>query len=79
LNLGGRIPTDLKSVPATALTTLADDGLMVAVPGKGFYVKRLRRMRYRPGLLDGFLASTHLNLTPSIPSLLRRLLAPAQR
>jgi hypothetical protein len=25
---------------------------------------RLRRMRYRPGLLDGFLASTHLDLTP---------------
>jgi transposase len=25
---------------------------------------RLRRMQYRPGLLDGFLASTHLNLTP---------------
>jgi hypothetical protein len=25
---------------------------------------RLRRMQYRPGLLDGFLASTHLDLTP---------------
>jgi hypothetical protein len=25
---------------------------------------RLRRMQYRPGLLDGFLASTRLNLTP---------------
>ena len=26
--------------------------------------KRLKRMQYRPGLLDGFLASTHLNLDP---------------
>jgi hypothetical protein len=25
---------------------------------------RLRRMQYRPGLLDGFLASTSLDLTP---------------
>jgi len=25
---------------------------------------RLRRMQYRPGLLGGFLASTHLDLTP---------------
>ena len=25
---------------------------------------RLRRMQYRPGLLDGFLAKTHLDLTP---------------
>jgi hypothetical protein len=25
---------------------------------------RLRRMQYRPGLLEGFLASTHLDLTP---------------
>jgi hypothetical protein len=25
---------------------------------------RLRRMQYRPGLLDGFLASTGLDLTP---------------
>jgi hypothetical protein len=25
---------------------------------------RLKRMRYRPGLLDGFLASTRLDLTP---------------
>jgi putative transposase len=25
---------------------------------------RLKRMQYRPGLLDGFLASTRLNLTP---------------
>ena len=25
---------------------------------------RLKRMRYRPGLLDGFLASTELGLTP---------------
>jgi putative transposase len=25
---------------------------------------RLKRMQYRPGLLDGFLASTHLNLEP---------------
>jgi hypothetical protein len=25
---------------------------------------RLRRMQYRPGLLDGFLASTVLDLTP---------------
>ena len=25
---------------------------------------RLKRMQYRPGLLDGFLASTHLDLTP---------------
>jgi hypothetical protein len=25
---------------------------------------RLWRMQYRPGLLDGFLASTHLGLTP---------------
>ena len=25
---------------------------------------RLRRMQYRPGLLDGFLASTRLDLTP---------------
>jgi putative transposase len=25
---------------------------------------RLRRMQYRPGLLDGFLASTHLDLAP---------------
>jgi hypothetical protein len=25
---------------------------------------RLRRMQYQPGLLDGFLASTHLDLTP---------------
>ena len=25
---------------------------------------RLRRMQYRPGLLDGFLASTHLDMTP---------------
>jgi putative transposase len=25
---------------------------------------RLRRMQYRPGLLDGFRASTHLDLTP---------------
>jgi DDE superfamily endonuclease len=25
---------------------------------------RLRRMQHRPGLLDGFLASTHLDLTP---------------
>ena len=25
---------------------------------------RLRRMQYRPGLLDGFLASTHLDRTP---------------
>jgi hypothetical protein len=25
---------------------------------------RLRRMQYRPGLLSGFLASTHLDLTP---------------
>jgi hypothetical protein len=28
---------------------------------------RLRRMQYRPGLLDGFLASTHLDLTPCNP------------
>jgi putative transposase len=26
---------------------------------------RLKRMQYRPGLLDGFLASTGLDLTPS--------------
>jgi putative transposase len=26
---------------------------------------RLKRMQYRPGLLDGFLASTRLDLTPS--------------
>lgn len=26
---------------------------------------RLKRMQYRPGLLDGFLASTHLDLTPA--------------
>ena len=25
---------------------------------------RLKRMQYRPGLLDGFLASTGLDLTP---------------
>ena len=25
---------------------------------------RLRRMQYRPGLLDGFLAGTRLDLTP---------------
>jgi len=25
---------------------------------------RLKRMQYRPGLLDGFLASTRLDLTP---------------
>jgi hypothetical protein len=25
---------------------------------------RLKRMQYRPALLDGFLASTHLGLTP---------------
>lgn len=25
---------------------------------------RLKRMQYRPGLLDGFLASTSLDLTP---------------
>jgi hypothetical protein len=25
---------------------------------------RLRRMRYRPGLLEGFLAGTRLDLTP---------------
>ena len=25
---------------------------------------RLRRMQYRPGLLDGFLAKTRLDLTP---------------
>jgi hypothetical protein len=25
---------------------------------------RLRRMQYRPGLLDGFLAKTGLDLTP---------------
>ena len=25
---------------------------------------RLKRMQYRPALLDGFLASTHLDLTP---------------
>jgi putative transposase len=25
---------------------------------------RLRRMQYQPGLLDGFLASTRLDLTP---------------
>jgi putative transposase len=29
---------------------------------------RLRWMRYRPGLLDGFLASTGLDLTPLHPS-----------
>jgi hypothetical protein len=28
---------------------------------------RLRRMQYRPGLLDGFLASTRLDLTPCNP------------
>jgi hypothetical protein len=27
---------------------------------------RLRRMQYRPGLLEGFLASTGLNLTPFV-------------
>jgi len=25
---------------------------------------RLRQMQYRPGLLEGFLAKTHLDLTP---------------
>jgi putative transposase len=25
---------------------------------------RLRRMQYRPGLLEGFLAKTHLDLAP---------------
>jgi hypothetical protein len=25
---------------------------------------RLRRMQHRPGLLEGFLAKTHLDLTP---------------
>jgi transposase len=29
---------------------------------------RLRRMQYRPGLLDGFLASTGLDLTPARPA-----------
>jgi hypothetical protein len=28
---------------------------------------RLRRMQYRPGLLDGFLARTRLDLTPCNP------------
>ena len=29
---------------------------------------RLRRMQYRPGLLEGFLAGTRLDLTPLRPS-----------
>jgi transposase len=28
---------------------------------------RLKRMQYRPGLLDGFLAGTGLDLTPLLP------------
>ena len=30
----------------------------------GLVKARLKRMQYRPGLLDGFLASTRLDLTP---------------
>jgi hypothetical protein len=30
---------------------------------------RLRRMRYRPGLLEGFLAGTRLDLTPPVTGL----------
>ena len=32
---------------------------------------RLRRMQYRPGLLDGFLAGTRLDLTPFCNSCFR--------
>jgi hypothetical protein len=32
---------------------------------------RLRRMQYQPGLLDGFLASTHLDLTPFVTPTLK--------
>jgi len=32
---------------------------------------RLRRMQYRPGLLDGFLAGTRLDLTPFCNSCVR--------
>jgi hypothetical protein len=40
----------LMPVPARALTVLVKT--------------RLRQMQYRPGLLSGFLAKTHLDLTP---------------
>ena len=36
---------------------------------------RLKRMQYRPGLLDGFLASTRLDLTPSVTPTIRDLYA----
>jgi transposase len=38
---------------------------------------RLKRMQYRPALLDGFLASTGLDLTPFNPPL--RIVSPARR
>lgn len=34
---------------------------------------RLKRMQYRPGLLDGFLASTRLNFTPSVTPTIKDL------
>jgi putative transposase len=30
---------------------------------------RIRQMQYRPGLLDGFLARTGLDLTPALPTM----------
>jgi hypothetical protein len=35
---------------------------------------RLKRMQYRPGLLDGFLAGTRLDLTPFFNSTIEDLL-----
>jgi len=34
---------------------------------------RLKRMQYRPGFLEGFLASTRLDLTPSVTSTIKDL------
>jgi len=34
---------------------------------------RLKRMQYRPGLIDGFLAKTGLDLTPPVTSIIEDL------
>ena len=45
--------------------SLAADLCQAGLPAATELVKnRLRRMQYRPGLIDGFLAKTGLDLTP---------------